>query len=161
MVTQTKVRHSAKRQNFAFVGERVQYMFVGGIYTPNLYYIMTKIPLGCPQYSSNIPGKGYFLVDKSVQFDYLHRTVTLTLPRSSEVASGDLREPLLTFGSSPPPLGVAADLRIFTTTFGRRGWPSDLHHRLQASWLTFGSLPPPSGVVGDLRVFTTTFGSHS
>jgi len=42
--TQTKVGRNAKRQSSPS-SERVQYMFVGGIYTPNIYYIITKIPL--------------------------------------------------------------------------------------------------------------------
>ena len=49
--TRTRVECVTKRQNFAFVREHVQYMFVGAIYTPNLYYMMTKTPLDARNHS--------------------------------------------------------------------------------------------------------------
>ena len=56
------------------------------------------------------------------------------------------------------PSGATVDFRIFTTTFGRRGQPSDHHHYLRASWPTFRSSPLPSGAAADLRDFAATFG---
>jgi len=41
----TKITCKVKRQSVAFVLARVQYRLVGGIYTPNLCYIMTTMPL--------------------------------------------------------------------------------------------------------------------
>ena len=41
----TRRLNRVRRQSFALVLARVQYILVGGIYTPNLCYIMTVMPL--------------------------------------------------------------------------------------------------------------------
>ena len=114
-----------KSRTLPFLSEPGLYMFGGGFYTSNLFYIMIKNTLDIPEYSRNILGEESFHTSWSVQLAHLYRIVILTPSRSfrrpSEWPSGHprhLRDSPLTFGPSPSPSGVAANLRVSLLTFG-------------------------------------------
>ena len=101
-----------------------------------------------PGYSQNIP-------DKGVISHRLEGTIWLSSPSRNpygipkfwapsgaildlRVKCFDLRVFSTTFGSSPPPSCVAANLRVFCATFVLRGQPSGLLCHLRVPQLTFG-----------------------
>ena len=131
----TRRLNKARWQSFALVLARVQYRLVGCIYTPNLCYIMTIMPLRARDIRRIFRAVGHFIQVGMYKLPTLSDSWSGRYPEGTAVTFGsavDLRSLPWTFGSSWRPSASSTHLRAHLPTFGRRG---DL--RAPA---TFGSL---------------------
>ena len=119
--------------------------WLGGIYTPNLYYIMTSMPLPARNILRIFWAVGHFM-GWNVKIVYSIRFVLGTLSRRSSA----------TFGSAPNlrgdfglryPSASSEDLRPHYLTFGR--W---VNLRALATAGTFGFIRRHSAALLDLRL---------
>ena len=83
----TRRWYKGRWQSFTLIYARVQYRLVGGIYTPNLCYIMTSMPLPTRNILRIFRVVGHF-TSCNVQIVYSIQFVLGTLPRRSR---GNLR----------------------------------------------------------------------
>ena len=126
--------------------------WLGGIYTPNPYYIMTSMPLLVRNILQIFRAVGHF-TGWNVQVVYSIRFVLGTPSRRSSA----------TFGSSPDlqtisrSFGGSLKLRILGVTFGLRE-PSASSEDLRLRPKTFSRTPVPSASSEDLRPYSRTFG---
>ena len=128
--------------------------WLGGIYTPNLHYIMTSMPLLVRNILRIFWAVGHF-TGWNVQVVYSIRFVLGTPSRRSSA----------TFGSSPDlqtisrSFGGSLKLRILGVTFGLRE-PSASSEVLRPYSCTFRFIRRPSAILLYLRLHQKTF-SHT